>query len=121
MAYAIVWEQYGAYVRYSDTVNFTEFMSVVLGIQADAQFASLKYVIHDMLQASALDFSAVDMTAIVAHELGARYTNPQVRPVVVSSDPQMEEKTRTFRTLTQLEVGFFSDLPAARHWLDSGA
>lgn len=53
---------------------------------------------------------------MVAHELGARFTNPGVRPAVVSQDPMMEQMTRAFSTLTQLDVGFFSDLAQARAW-----
>lgn len=116
MAYAIVWERHGACIRYQDTVTFSEFMNVVLEIHAHSNYATTKYVIHDMLGASALDFSGLDMTAMVAHELGARFTNPGVRPAVVSQDPMMEQMTRAFSTLTQLDVGFFSDLAQARAW-----
>lgn len=120
MAYAIAWERHGVYVGYRDRVTFAEFMEVVLEIHADIHYATTRYVIHDMLAASELDFSGLDMTAMVAHELGARFTNPGVRPAVVSCDPTMAEKTKAFCALTQLEVGFFATLPEARAWV-SGA
>jgi len=121
LTYSVVWERQGIYIRYQGRVTFSEFMGTVLDIHADATYASIKYVIHDMLAATELDFSGLDMTAMVAHELGARYTNPDVRPAVVSSDPGMEEKTRAFSALTRLDVGFFADVAAARAWANPGA
>ena len=118
MAYAIVWERHGACIRYQDTVTFSEFMDVVLEIHAHANYASTKYVIHDMLGASVLDFSGLDMTAMVAHELGARFTNPGVRPAVVSQDPMMEQMTRAFSALTQLDVVCVPSVQEARAWID---
>ena len=116
MAYTINWERNGAYISYSDRVTFAQFMGAVLEIHADINYTTTKYVIHDMLAASELDFSGLDMTAMVAHELGARFTNPNVRPAVVSSDPNMEASTRAFSDLTRLDVGFFSTVSQARAW-----
>lgn len=115
MSYSIQWERYGVYIGYQGGVNFRDFMEVVLTVHADANYATTRYVIHDMLAAE-LDFSDLDMTAMVAQELGARFTNPNVRPAVVSNDPTMEEKTRLFTALTGLEVGFFQSLAQARAW-----
>jgi hypothetical protein len=92
----------------------------VLGIHAHGNNASTRYVIHDML-AAVLDFSDLDMTGMVAHELGARFTNPDVRPAVVSGDPTMQEKTRIFSALTGLPVGFFPSLAQARVWATGSA
>ena len=89
-------------------------MEAVLTIHAHPDYVAVKFVIHDMLGATELNFDDLDMTAIVAHELGARYTNPSVRPAVVSLDPTMAEKTRMFSALTQLDVGLYSSIQEAR-------
>ena len=117
MTYAITRQQHGATVRYSGLVSVGEFMEVVLSIHADPGYASLRYVIHDMLEVEELDFSNLDMTAMAAQELGARYTNPGVRPAVVSKDPRMAEATRSFSALAQLEVGIFTELAQAQRWV----
>ena len=114
MAFAIAWEPQGATVRYLGRITFQEFMEAVLTIHAHPDYASIQFVIHDMLGATELSFDDLDMTAIVAHELGARYTNPTVRPAVVSLDPTMAEKTRLFSALTQLDVGLYSSMQEAR-------
>jgi hypothetical protein len=116
LAYSIIWERNSACIGYQGRVTFAEFMGAVLEIHAHSNYASTKYVIHDMLGAAELDFSGLDMTSMVAHELGARFTNPGVRPAVVSCDPAMEQATRAFSALTQLEVGFFTTVEAARAW-----
>ena len=118
MAYTVAWERHGAYIRYSDVVDFHDFMDAVLGIHADANYATIKYVIHDMLGASRIDFSAVDMTQLVAHELGARYTNPHVRPVIVSTDTLMQQMVRAFYDHTKLQVGLCPTLAEARTWVE---
>jgi hypothetical protein len=108
-------------VRYSERVGFGEFMDAILNIHADANYTTLRYVVHDMLSVTELDFSQLDMVSLVAQELGARYTNPTVRPVVVSTDPRMEEATRTFSAMTKLEVGFFSNMDDALRWVKAPA
>ena len=118
MAYTVAWERHGAYIRYSDLLDFHDFMDAVLCIHADANYATIKYVIHDMLGASRIDFAAVDMTQLVAHELGARYTNPHVRPVIVSTDALMQQMVQVFFEHTKLEVGLCPSLAEARAWIE---
>jgi hypothetical protein len=116
LAYSILWERHGVYISYLEKVTFGEFLEAVLTIHAHPNYVSIKYVIHDMLGATSLDFDSVDMTAMVAHELGARFTNRNVRPVVVSDNPEMQAMTRAFSEMTRLEVGFFASVVLARDW-----
>jgi hypothetical protein len=85
------------------------FRKAVLTIHAIENYAGIRYVIHDVVSKSDIDFSGVDMIKIVAHALGARFTNTKVRPAVVSTSPTMREMTRALSELTQLDVGFFSN------------
>jgi hypothetical protein len=121
MSYSVSLQGHGIYVRYQDTISFPEFMEAVLTIHANPNYANIKFVVHDMTQACGYDFSGVDMTSMVAHELGARYTNPNVRPVVVSGNATMGELTMAFSALTRLDVGFFSNLPQAMAWIEAPA
>jgi len=116
MGHSIAWEKFGTCITYSGLVTFMDFMSAVLAIHMNPNYSTFKYAIHDMSQATELDFSQVDMTQIVAHELGARYTNPGVRAGVVTSNPEMRKIVETFSKLTKLEVGIFDTLEQARVW-----
>lgn len=117
MGHSIAWEKYGTCIRYSGVVTFKDFMSAVLSIHMNPNYGTFKYAIHDMSAASMLDFSQVDMTQIVAHELGARYTNPGVRAAVVTGNPEMRKAVETFSSLTHLQVGLFDTLEQARAWV----
>ena len=117
MGHSIAWEKHGTCITYSGLVTFMDFMSAVLAIHMNPNYSSLKYAIHDMSQATELDFSQVDMTQLVAHELGARYTNPDVKACVVTHNDQMRKTVETFSKLTKLEVGLFYTLEQARAWV----
>ena len=120
MAYSISWEKRGACITYLGRVTFAEFMGAVMSVHSNPDYATLQYVIHDMSAASELDFSEVDMTTIVSHELGARFTNPRVRVAVVSLDPTMGTLTHTFGNITQVPITLVESLQQARDWLATG-
>lgn len=115
MAYTIVQERRGAVIVHVDKVTFNDMMGAIMSIHNNPEYASFKYVIHDMLGAQ-LDFSGVDMTRIVSQELGARYTNPHVKVAVVTVNPQMMEYTLAFGAITKVAVQVFSDTQEARQW-----
>ena len=117
MAYSISWEKRGPCITYQGRVNFAEFMGAVMSVHSNSEYATLHYVIHDMTAVLELDFSGVDMTTIVSHELGARFTNPRVRVAVVSSDPTMAELTQAFGTLTQVPIALLASVQEARDWV----
>lgn len=119
MGYAIAWEKSGTCTTYDGTVTFDEFMGVVLAVHESPNYAALRYVIHDMSAADQLDFSQMNMTQIVAQELGARFTNPKVKVSVVTSDPTMSKMVETFIAMTRLDVRVFPVLHPAREWSDS--
>jgi hypothetical protein len=115
MAYTIVQEKRGALIVHADHVTFKDVMGAIMSIHSNPDYASFKYVLHDMLQAK-LDFSDVDMTVIVSHELGARYTNPNIKIAVVTDDAAMVEYTEAFARMTKAQVGIYSDMASARQW-----
>jgi DNA-binding MurR/RpiR family transcriptional regulator len=116
MSYSISWELHAVNITYLDHVTFDQFMEAILTIHASQNYAGIRYVIHDMLSATDVDFSGVDMTKIVAHELGARFTNTRVRPAVVSTNPTMGEMIQVFSQMTNLEVGLFTNVTEAVAW-----
>jgi MFS superfamily sulfate permease-like transporter len=107
MAHLATWERFECNVSYSGEVTFAEFIGAVISIHAHPQYSNLKYVIHDMSAVSNLDFSGIDMIEIVAHELGARYTNSKVRVAIVTSDTRAKEKIMEFKALTGIEIHIF--------------
>jgi MFS superfamily sulfate permease-like transporter len=107
MAHLVTWERFECNLSYSGEVTFAEFIGAVISIHADPHYSNLKHVIHDMSTVSNLDFSGIDMIEIVAHELGARYSNSKVRVAIVTTDPRAIEKITEFRALTGIEIHVF--------------
>jgi MFS superfamily sulfate permease-like transporter len=107
MAHLATWERFECNLSYSGEVTFAEFIGAVISIHAHPQYSNLKYVIHDMSDVSNLDFSGVDMIEIVAHELGARYSNSKVRVAIVTSDKRAIEQIREFKALAGIEIHVF--------------
>jgi hypothetical protein len=118
MSYSVAWSPRSCFITYSDRVTFDEFMGAILAIHAHENYDVVRYVIHDMTNVVELDFANVDMTKIVAHELGARFTNAHVRPAVVSTNPMMGAMTKKFSEMTNLDVGFFPTVREALVWIE---
>lgn len=117
MSYSVLWERRGAIITHLDRVTFHDFMEAVFSVHANENYQVIDYVIHDMIGVVDFDFSDVDMIKMVAHELGARFTNPNVRPAVVSTNSSMGEMTKVFNEMTKLDVGFFSTTQEAMTWV----
>jgi hypothetical protein len=117
MSNTVSWERRGCFIAYSDHVTFSEFFGAIIAIHADENYNQVAFVIHDMTRVTTFDFSDVNMIKIASHELGARFTNPNVRPAVVSTNPTMIEMTKVFSELTKLQVGIFPTVTEARAWI----
>jgi hypothetical protein len=118
MSHSITWEKRGPFVRYSGLVDFADFMGAITSVHNNPEYASIRYVIHDMSGPVEFDFSAVDMTTIASLELGARYTNPDVRAAVASRNESMGAFIAQFSAMTQIQIGFFPTVEEARAWAD---
>ena len=119
MSYSIVWEKRGTCVAYTGTVCFKEFMTAVLTIHRHPDYPTFKYAIHDMGRVTEFDFSDVNMTQLLAQELGARYTNPNIRACVVTDSDVMDQLVKEFSARTNLNVGLLQSMEEARDWSES--
>ncbi len=115
MAHSIQWEAETLLITYTDKTTFAEFMEVVQKIHASPDYKRVRHVIHD-LQASHIDVAEANIAYLAAHELGARFTNPNVKLALVTSNPVMLQLASEFHQLTQLEVRIFERLDDARQW-----
>lgn len=116
MGYSIAWEQRECTVRYTDRVTFSDLLAAVKAIHADPDFSVLKRVVHDVSEAVEVDDSDVDLSALASHELGARFTNPNLLIAVVSDRPDIAQLAKCFNALTRLEIPVFPDRTAAQQW-----
>jgi hypothetical protein len=120
MPYTNVWESRGVCTRFSGFVTAEDYIRSAEEICADPRFDELRFVIKDLL---AIDDHSIDRAAIepiAAIRYGARYTNPNIYVVLLTTDPRLAplaqpESTSFLRGL--YETCAFRDEVAARKWL----
>jgi hypothetical protein len=120
MPFSNVWEPRGVCTRFSGFVSAAEYIRSAEEICADPRFDELRFVIKDLL---AIDGHSIDRDAIepiAAIRYGARYTNPNIYVILLTTDPRLAPLTQPdsksfLRGL--YETCSFRDEPAARRWL----
>lgn len=118
LAYAVEWMKNGVLVTYGRYVTFEDFMRAVLEIHKHPDYAMFKYTIHDMRSVPRMDFAPMDMTFLVAHELGARHTNPGIKAAVVTSNHEIAAMFRQFAHPPQPRAVTFETVEQASAWSD---
>jgi len=120
MPYTNVWESRGVCTRFSGFVSAAEYVRSAEDICGDPRFGELRFVIKDLL---AIDGHSIDRGAIepiAAIRYGARYTNPNIYVILLTTDPRLTplaepESTSFLRGL--YDTCAFADEAAARRWL----
>jgi hypothetical protein len=120
MPYSNVWEARGVCTRFSGFVSAAEYIRSAEDICADPRFDELRFVIKDLL---AIDGHSIDRAAhepIAAIRYGARYTNPNIYVILLTTDPRLAplsdpDSTSFLRGLYKSCA--FRDEASARRWL----
>lgn len=120
MPFSNVWEPRGVCTRFSGFVSAEEYIRSAEDICADPRFDDLRFVIKDLL---AIDDHSIDRAAIepiAAIRYGARYTNPNIYLILLTTDPRLaplaQPDSKSFlRGL--YKTCAFRDEDAARRWL----
>ena len=120
MAYTNVWEPGGVTTHFTGFVTAEEYVRSAEDICADPRFDDLHFVIKDLLGVDdhAIEPAACD--AIAAIRYGARFTNPNIYLVLLTTDerlvPFAHPKTDSLLHGLYETHAFASDF-AARSWL----
>ena len=120
MSYTNVWEPGGVTTRFTGFVTAEEYVRSAEDICADPRFDDLHFVIKDLLGVDdhAIEPEACD--AIAAIRYGARFTNPNIYLVLLTTDerlvPFAHPTSDSFLHGLYETHAFASDV-AARTWL----
>jgi len=120
MAFENVWEPGGVTTRFTGFVTAAEYVRSAEEICADPRFDTLRFVIKDLLAITghAIEPEACDPIAAIRH--GARYTNPNIYLVLLTTDERLQTLahpgTDSFLHGLYESHAFASD-EAARRWL----
>ena len=120
MPFSTVWEPHGVCTQFSGFVTADEYVRSAEEICADPRFDGLRFVIKNLL---AMDGHSIDPHAlepIAAIRYGARFTNPNIYLVLLTTDPRLaplaHPDAKSFlRGL--YETRAFPDEASARRWL----
>ena len=120
MPYANIWEPGGVTTRFSGFVTAAEYVSSAEDICADPRFDALRFVIKDLLAIDGHDVEPRACDAIAAIRHGARFTNPNIYLVLLTTDARLmpfahPEATSMLHGL--YETHAFASADAARRWL----
>ena len=122
MPWSNVWEARGVCTHFSGFVTAEEYVRSAEDICADPRFDDLRFVIKDLL---AVEDHSIDPQArdpIAAIRYGARFTNPNIYLVLLTTDPLLlpfahPETTSFLHGL--YETRAFASADAARRWLSA--
>jgi hypothetical protein len=120
MAFTNVWEPGGVTTRFTGFVTAEEYVRSAEDICADPRFDSLRFVIKDLLGITGHAIEPEACDSIAAIRYGARYTNPNIYLVLLTTDerlvPFAHPKRGSFLHGLYETHAFPSDA-AARRWL----
>ena len=120
MAWSNVWEPQGVCTLFSGFVTADEYVRSAEDICADPRFDDLRFVIKDLLRIAGHSIDPEAHDPIAAIRYGARFTNPNIHLVLLTTDPRLvpfAHPERTSHLHGLYESHAFASEDAARRWL----
>ena len=118
MAYEIVWEQKGVFIRYNDHLTPDVVVEASQTYQAHELYDSLHYIVIDTLNCSGVTCSDNDVLELAAIDGIASRTNKKARVAVAVKHSSILDVARKYISfgLNNHEVQLFSSVEDARQW-----
>ena len=120
MPYTTAWERHGVCSCFSGFVTAEEYVRSAEEICGDGRFDDLRFVIKDLASVQHHSIHLDALEPIAAIRYGARFTNPNIRLVLITSDPKLlplayPSPQSFLRGLYDTRA--FPDMASARRWL----
>jgi hypothetical protein len=119
MGHEIQWKTGGVVRRFFGHVTGNELLAVVVEIQADERFDSLRYVINDYRDVTGFTLTPEVIDEISAIDGAAAITNPRIRVATVATAPAISAISAQFANspLNPYLTHFFESMTEAMAWL----
>lgn len=120
MAWSNIWEPRGVCTQFSGFVTAEEYIASAEDICADARFDELRFVIKDLLGIAGHSIDPEAHDPIAAIRYAARLTNPDIRLILLTTDPRLVPFAYPARDSFMrglYDTRAFADMSAARRWL----
>ena len=120
MPYDLAWEPHGVYKRFFGHLTVGDLLQSSQDVNDDPRFDSLRFAINDFLGIEGHAVTAAAVRQQAAANLGSMRSNPNVRVVVVTTDPSVRALTDLYASpkLRPYPVEIFATLAEARAWLE---
>ncbi len=122
MPWSNVWEPRGVCTHFSGFVTADEYVRSAEDICADSRFDDLRFVIKDLLTIEGHSIAPQAHDPIAAIRYGARFTNPDIYLVLLTTDPRLlpfAHPATTSFLHGLYETRAFASADAARCWLSA--
>lgn len=119
MPYEIIRETRGAYKRFWGIVTPQEFLDSVRNFHNDQHFETVRYSINDFTETERFELSDSHIDDTAAINVGAAFSNPNVRILAVTCDARIIGMARKYDQITKAApILIFPTLAEARRWLN---
>lgn len=116
MSYSLTWEYRGFHVIYSGVVTSQDVMDVIMEIQGDARFDSLRYGISEYVNIDRYELTPAQLKIHVAYWNGAAQSNPNMVLASVTTHQKIVELLQSI-CIVKHQRRIFATIQEARSWL----
>jgi hypothetical protein len=117
----IVWEDHGVYCAFTGDVVYQNINSVLIEINKHDNYEHFRYTIYDFSAARTVAVADGDITKMLAHTLGAAYSNPTMKTALIGGNIDHVAVAETLKSKSKRPVELFQNLEEARAWLQGPA
>ena len=123
MAYQTEWTKQCVKVFYYGNCSEADVLKVVIEIQADCRFDSTHRALHDFTRCQSLVSVPDALEEIVAQNIGAAVSNPNVRIAVIADHPDVLSMLERFESLgfSPYPLRAFRAVESALAWLEGAS
>ena len=119
VSYCVHWEETGAVKRFFGAVTALEVMQSVVEIEGDARLDDIRYVINDLLAATAFSCDSTEVDEIAAIAKASALSNSRIMIAIVATMPEITTGARQYveSPMNVYQTRIFSTLAEARVWI----
>ena len=114
------WEQNGVYRKYKKDVTGKELLKAVKDVLGHQSFASIDYIINDMLEVTAHNVTASDVVTIAELDREASLINSYMKVAIVATEQTVKLMASFYGDLmshSPYPIKVFDTVEQARTWV----
>lgn len=119
MSYKLIWEPRGVVICFEGSITIRDLLQATAAYQSDHRFDLLRYVIANYSAIDDCEIQVEDIDDVWVADVGSKYTNPNIKKAIVSTNPTVSELRDRYQHLlgTAYPTKLFTSEKDARIWL----